>query len=70
MAQSLQHDPTALVLELSTAGTADVCTSDALSGSDRSNAVVSIPLVQNIHQVTVDHRLAVIEKDVPAVTLH
>ena len=52
MAQALQHDPTALISELSPAGTANIGTYTAASGSERGDAVVSIPLVQNIRQVT------------------
>ena len=51
MAQALQHDQTALIPELSTASTADVGPRSDPSGSDHSNAIVSIPLVQNIRQV-------------------
>jgi hypothetical protein len=50
MAQALQHDQTALIAELSTTGTADINPGNS-SGSELSNAVVSIPLVQNIRQV-------------------
>ena len=50
MAQALQHDQAALIAELSTTGTADINHNNS-SGSERGNAVVSIPLVQNIRQV-------------------
>ncbi len=52
MAQALQHDPTALIPELPTTGTANISTGNVPSGSERGDAVVSIPLVQNIRQVT------------------
>ena len=51
MAQTLQHDPTALISELPTTSTANIGPDTASSGSGRSDAVVSIPLVQNIRQV-------------------
>jgi len=51
MAQTLQHDPTALIPELPPAGTANIGTDTAASVSERGDAVVSIPLVQNIRQV-------------------
>ena len=54
MAQALQHDQTALIPELSTASTADVGPRSDPSGSDHSNAIVSIPLVQNIRQVSIN----------------
>ena len=50
MAQALQHDQAALILELSTTRTGDINPGNS-SGSERSYAVVSIPLVQNIRQV-------------------
>jgi hypothetical protein len=52
MAQALQHDQTALVPKLPAARTADISPGHPRSGSDRSNAVVSSPLVQNIRQVS------------------
>ena len=60
MAQALQHDPTALISELPTTGTANISTGTASSGSERTNAVVSIPLVQNIRQVRPVHYVRVI----------
>lgn len=42
-----QHDPTALIAELPVPGTANIGADTAASGSERSDAVVSIPLVQN-----------------------
>jgi len=51
MAQALQHHQTALIAELPTTGAADIIAPNASSGSERINAVVSIPLVQNIRQV-------------------
>ena len=50
MAQTIQHDQTAFFSELSTTGAPNISSTDA-SGSEHSNAVVSIPLVQNIRQV-------------------
>ena len=52
MAQSIQHDPTALILELSAASTTNIHNSIASPGSQLPDAIVSIPLVQNIRQVT------------------
>jgi hypothetical protein len=52
MAQALQHDPTALISELPAASTANIGADTAPSGSERSDAVVFIPLVQNIRQVS------------------
>ena len=52
MAQALQHDRTALIAELPAPGAANIGADTAASGSERSDAVVSIPLVQNIRQVT------------------
>ncbi len=51
MAQALQHDPTAVISELPAAGAANISADTAASGSERSDAVVSIALVQNIRQV-------------------
>lgn len=51
MAQALQHNTTALIPELSATSTADINPRNP-SGSERSNAIVSIPLVQNIRQVS------------------
>src|SRR5664279_6406360 len=50
MVQVLQHDQTALITELSPTGTPDINPGNS-SGLEPSNAVVSIPLVQNIRQV-------------------
>ena len=66
MAQALQHDQTALIAELPTAGAADIIAPNASSGSERSDAVVSIPLVQNIRQVTAGLRESRVR--VPALT--
>jgi hypothetical protein len=52
MAQSIQHDPAALILELSAASTPNLHSPIASPGSQLHDAMVSIPLVQNIHQVT------------------
>jgi hypothetical protein len=52
MAQALQHHQTALIAELPTTGAADIIAPNASSGSQRINTVVSIPLVQNIRQVS------------------
>jgi hypothetical protein len=52
MAQALQHDTTALIPELPTTGSADINPGNS-SGKEPSNAVVSIPLVQNIRQVKI-----------------
>ena len=49
--ETLRRDPSALIAELSTTGTIDVCTQLNPSGSDHLNAVISHPLVQEIHQV-------------------
>lgn len=51
LAQALQHDQAALIAELSATGAPDIVAGTAASGSERSYAVVPIPLVQNIHQV-------------------
>jgi hypothetical protein len=52
MAQSIQHDPTALILELSAASTPNIHSPIAAPGSQLPDAIVSIPLVQNIRQVS------------------
>src|SRR5208283_4179745 len=52
MAQSIQHDPTALILELSAASTPNIHSPIASPGSQLPDAIVSIPLVQNIREVT------------------
>ena len=51
MAQSIQHDPAALILKLSAASTPDIHSPIASPGSQLHDAIVSIPLVQNIRQV-------------------
>src|SRR5271154_5874916 len=51
MAQSIQHDPAALILELSAASTPNIHSPIASPGSQLHDAIVSIPLVQNIRQV-------------------
>jgi hypothetical protein len=51
LAQSIQHDPTALVLELSAASTPNIHSPITSPGSQLPDAIVSIPLVQNIRQV-------------------
>lgn len=53
MAQAIQHDPTALISELPAASTANIGADTAATGSERCDAVVSIPLAQNIRQVSV-----------------
>ena len=59
MAQALHHDQTALIAELSATSAADINPGNTPSGSERSNAVVSTPLVQNVCQVTASlHRAA------------
>ena len=52
MAQPLQHDPTALIFGLPAARTANIVANNAPSGSEHSDAIISVPLVQNIRQVT------------------
>ena len=52
---ALQHHQTALIAELPTTGAADIIAPNASSGSERINAIVSIPLVQNIRQVNRRH---------------
>jgi hypothetical protein len=54
MAQALQHDPTALIPELPIACTTNIGAENPPSGSEVRDAVVSIPLVQNIRQVSRD----------------
>src|SRR5271155_1043674 len=51
MAQSIRHDPAALILELSAASTPNIHSLIASAGSELPDAIVSIPLVQNIRQV-------------------
>ena len=51
MAQPLQHDPTALIFGLPAARTANIVANNAPSGSEHSDAIISVPLVQNIRQV-------------------
>jgi hypothetical protein len=45
MAQALQHDSTALISKLPAAGTTSIGADTAASGSERRNAVITIPLV-------------------------
>ena len=52
MAQSIQHDQATLILELSAASTPNIHSPIASPGSQLRDAIVSIPLVQNIRQVT------------------
>src|SRR5271170_7894083 len=52
MAQSIQHDPAALILELSAASTSNIHSPIASPGSQLHGAIVSIPLLQNIRQVS------------------
>src|SRR5271154_6345660 len=54
LAQSIQHDPAALILELSAASTSNIHSPIASPGSQLPDAIVSIPLVQNIRQVSLD----------------
>ena len=51
MAQSTQHDQAALILELSAASTPNIHSPITSPGSQLRDAIVSIPLVQNIRQV-------------------
>jgi hypothetical protein len=51
MAQSIQHDPAALILELSAASTPNIHSLIASPRSQLPDAIVSMPLVQNIRQV-------------------
>ena len=53
MAQALQHDQTALSAQLSAAGAADIRALGSPPRWDHANAVISIPLVQKIHQVNI-----------------
>src|SRR5277367_2150519 len=52
MPKSIQHDPTALILELSAASTPNIHSPIASAGSELPDAIVSMPLVQNIRQVS------------------
>ena len=52
MAQSIQHDQATLILELSAASTPNIHSPITSPGSQLRDAIVSIPLVQNIRQVT------------------
>ena len=53
MAQSIQHDQATLILELSAASTPNIRSPITSPGSQLRDAIVSIPLVQNIRQVTI-----------------
>ena len=53
MAQPLQYDPTALIFGLPATRTANIVANNAPSGSEHSDAIISVPLVQNIRQLTV-----------------
>ena len=60
MAQSIQHDQATLILELSAASTPNIHSPITSPGSQLRDAIVSIPLVQNIRQVNLNmawHRL-------------
>ena len=52
MAQSIQHDQATLILELSAASTPNIHSPITSPGSQLRDAIVSIPLVQNIRQVS------------------
>jgi hypothetical protein len=52
VAQPLQDDPTALIIGLPAARTANIVANNAPSGSEHSDAIISVPLVQNIRQVS------------------
>src|SRR5271155_3292382 len=54
LAQSIQHNPATLILELSAASTPNIHSLIASPGSQLHDAIVSIPPVQNIHQVILD----------------
>ena len=58
MAQSIQHDQATLILELSAASTPNIHSPITSPGSQLRDAIVSIPLVQNIRQVTGNFRSA------------
>ena len=58
MAQSIQHDQATLILELSAASTPNIHSPITSPGSQLRDAIVSIPLVQNIRQVTIDWGIA------------
>jgi hypothetical protein len=51
MAQSIQHDQATFILELSAASTPNIHSPIASPGPQLRDAIVSIPLVQNIRQV-------------------
>jgi hypothetical protein len=51
MAQPLQHDPTALIIGYPAARTSS-SRQQCPSGSENGEAIISVPLVQNIRQVT------------------
>src|SRR5277367_4708022 len=59
MAQSIQHDPAALILELSAASTPNIHSPIASPGSQLHDAIVSIPLAQNIRQVSDERNLGI-----------
>ena len=44
MARPLQHDPTALIFGLPAARTANIVANNAPSGSEHSDAIISVPL--------------------------
>ena len=52
MAQALQHDPTALIAGLPAARTANIVTTMLHLDQSAADAIISVPLVQNIRQVT------------------
>src|SRR5579864_3603038 len=52
VAQALQHDPAALILELSAARAPNIHSLIVSTGSELRNAIISKPLVQNIRQVS------------------
>jgi hypothetical protein len=56
MAQSIQHDQATLILELSAASTPNIHSPIASPGSQLRDAIVSIPLVQNIRQVNTSQK--------------
>src|ERR1700689_841429 len=51
MAQSIQHEPAALFLELSATSAPNIHSQIASAGSELHDAIISIGLVQNIRQV-------------------
>jgi hypothetical protein len=52
LAQAFQYDPTTLISELPAAGTANIGADAAASGLEHRDAVISIPRVQNIRQIS------------------